>query len=254
MIKRMTLTTAAMTLGFMAGTAGANLVETFDGAGYTAGNDVTTPPYMLSGPEQQFPTVAAFGFDGTQGATKAGTSAWGAAARPTGVTGAAQGFTYSWMFHEDATESGTTRLSGGIYTTHPIGANSYGAPRFGYEADGNGNQLAMFFTDGPAVPTLTYDSDTWYEVLVTGTPAAGGWDVSVEHRIDAVGAYTTDLATTLWAKPGFVPAWAGLEMIGLDGNSAQDNIMVLDIPEPGVLALLGLGVVTMLVRRQRRMI
>jgi hypothetical protein len=230
MIKRMTLTTAAMTLGFMAGTAGANLVETFDGAGYIVGNDVPTPPYTLSGPEQELPIVAAFGFNGTQGTTKALDAAWGAAARPTGVTGAARGFTYSWMLYEDAVDDGLTRLGGGLNTLLPILANNYGDVRFNYEDDNN--TMALLFSNGGPSASIPIADDTWYEFLLTGTPAPGGWDVTVEHRIDAAGPYTTDIPTTFWAQPTFVPAFVSVEMISLEGNSAQDNIIVQDIPGP----------------------
>ena len=251
MLKRITAIAAVVALGFMAGTASAaSFTETFDGAGYTPGDDVPSPPWAECCSNQELFEVTSNGFNGTQGAVHLTTGTWGEGAVATGVTGAGDGFTYSWMLYHDSSDVGLTRLGSGL-----DGDPANAGPTFNTELDNN--QMFLGFSDsGPNnANSLTLDGNTWYEFLVTGTPAAGGWNVKAEHRAcsstECTGAYDTDIAEQLWSQPSFVPAYTTLSMIGLSGNSAMDNIAVQDIPEPSALALLGLGGVMLLVRRRR---
>ncbi len=54
----------------------------------------------------------------------------------------------------------------------------------------------------------------------------------------------------MWNAPSFIGDEAWLSNIGQDLDTAQDNFIVTEIPEPATMALLGIGGLMVLRRRR----
>ena len=238
-------------------------IETFDGPGYTVGQDLPDPPWgpVPFLPDTEPAKVSPHGFNGTQGASQPYVGIFSeeaSGAARTGVTGAAFGFTFSWMLYEDANdirdaEAGNQAfLTGGLISDYEQGSISL------FRYVDNDNTMSFRFSQGPEVGGIIIADDTWYQFVLTGTPADGGWNVKVEHRTCSAtacaGPFTTDIPETLWAPTSpFVPAYVIINMEGQEGRSGQDNLIVADIiPEPGALALLGPATMMLLAARRHR--
>ena len=248
-MKAITAIVAAVALAAFAGTAGAQgFIDDFES--YPTG--VIGAPYSACCSLQvPFEVDAGIGFGGGQAAHHVTSGTWGEAKRSTGLT-MTNPWTMSIMVFKDSADTGLSRIAGGIGT---ITGNQ---ARYAYEFDA-GNLWHGFSSDSGAGAFLISDTsftlpdDQWHRLTVNGTPVVGGQTVQVDIEAwggASWGAPVNLIASQMWNAPSFVGDEAWLSNIGQDLDTAQDNFIVSEIPEPATMALLGIGGLMVLRRRR----
>ena len=230
-------------------------MEAFDGPIYGTGS-VQSAFWKLGQTGQEVIKVASFGFGGTQGVQQQATTAWGDAERATGL--GIEPFTFSVKLHEQAGDTGLTRLGAHVQNTSVV--KSPGDAWLGFEDDNN--NLSWYFRHRDTTNTIiadlagtfAVDDDTWYEIEFSATPVGDGeWTVSLRHRTYAglvPDDWVVDLEPSIWSPElGWIPNLVFLFAIGNSPNTVMDDVMI--IPEPATMMMIAAGGIIMFRRRRR---
>jgi len=259
---------AAVAVLTMAGHSMADFQDDFEGAGYTAGNDVPAP-WVTTGDNNGVQNVSPDGTGFPGGANDNGVhntrvDKWEEMKSPTGYPDDTA-FIYSVKFRRDSNDNNSF-FNGRVGADVGNGGSTY----FYWEHDNDPfNQVNWYFEQGGHGMTgnieglFAINADTWYELIMTASPAGGGdgedWNVSLQHQEwngTSFNAPVTDLATSLWDQPTvalpFNATEVRLDSYGAISGTQFDDVSVQNIPEPSSCGLLALGLVGLLGWRRRR--